>query len=313
MRHLQKQNGMALLLVLTVIALLTSLLSEFAFSTLVDLRLTETFRDRTGAYYLARGGVEAGRIMLREDRNNYDHPQELWGQGVQNYPVGEGTVSIEIEDLSGRFNLNSIADNRGNPLPGYHRFVALCQEVLGLSVAEADALAVSLRDWQNADPQFVSVDDSYYQQQQPPYARKAGALDAVAELNLIRGFDAETVDQLSPYLRVFGPELLNINTAAAELLYAWQSSAAAGNVQLILDRENIQDIVENRAQQPFEKIGDLDRVDGYDPNWLSAWQNVAVKGTVFRVRGEGQVNQGIRAAEAIIEKQGNRLLSLRVD
>ena len=70
MRRLQHESGMALLLVLVVIALLTSLLSEFAFSTLVDLRLTETFRDRTGAYYLARGGVEAGRIILRLETNN---------------------------------------------------------------------------------------------------------------------------------------------------------------------------------------------------------------------------------------------------
>lgn len=315
MRPLHQENGMALLLVLVVIALLTSLLSEFAFSTLVDLRLTETFRDRTGAYYLARGGVEAGRIILQLDDNEYDHPEELWGQGVPNYPAGEGTVSIEIEDLSGRFNLNHIADNKGNPLSGYHRFVALCEEVLGLATAEAEVLATSLLDWQNQDPQFSSADDSYYQQQQPPYSRKAGALDAVEELNLVRGFDIETVEQLTPFLRVFGDHKLNINTASAELLLAWQSSAAAGNVQIILDQEDIESIIEYRDQQPFEKLADLQRIAGSEASWLSAWQDAVVKGTVYRVRGEGQLNQGIRAAEAIVEKQGSRtrLFSLRVE
>ena len=47
---------MALLLVLVVVALLTSMLTDLAFSTLVDMRLTETFRDSTRAYYLAKGG-----------------------------------------------------------------------------------------------------------------------------------------------------------------------------------------------------------------------------------------------------------------
>ena len=313
MHRLQREDGMALLLVLVVITLLASLLSEFAFSTLVDLRLTETFRDRTGSYYLARGGVEAGRIMLQVDNNAYDHPTELWGQGVANYPAGEGTVSIEIEDLSGRLNLNGIADSRGNPLPGFHRFVALCQEVLAMSATEVETLAVSLQDWQNADPQFASADDSYYQQQQPPYTRKAGALDAVEELNLIRGFDQQMVEALSPYVRVFGGNTLNINTAPAAMLYAWQASAAAGNVQLILEPADIESIVAYRDQQPFEVLGDIEKVGGSNPNWLSAWQNATVKGTVYRIRGEGQVNQGIRTAEAIVEKQGNRLLSYRVD
>ena len=58
------EQGMALLLVLVVVALLTSLLTELAYSTLVDMRLTETFRDKTKAYYLAKGGIKAGRMIL---------------------------------------------------------------------------------------------------------------------------------------------------------------------------------------------------------------------------------------------------------
>ena len=45
----RRQRGMALLLVLVVVALLTSLLTDLAYSTLVDMRLTETFRDSTRA------------------------------------------------------------------------------------------------------------------------------------------------------------------------------------------------------------------------------------------------------------------------
>ena len=86
---LGNERGMVLLLVLVVVALLSALLSEFAFSTLIDMRLTETFRDTTRAEYLARGGITAGRMILQIDKNDYDarnDPYELWAVGVQDYP-----------------------------------------------------------------------------------------------------------------------------------------------------------------------------------------------------------------------------------
>ena len=45
----RNQRGAVLLLVLVVVALLSALLTDWAFSTLVDLRLTETFRDSNRA------------------------------------------------------------------------------------------------------------------------------------------------------------------------------------------------------------------------------------------------------------------------
>ncbi len=106
MNRLRNQSGMALLLVLVVVALLSGLVIEFSFSTLIDLRATETFRDRTKGYYLARGGIEAARTILQEDKNDYDHPIEFWGNPLANIPAGDGDVSITIVDLTGRMNIN---------------------------------------------------------------------------------------------------------------------------------------------------------------------------------------------------------------
>ena len=99
---------MALLLVLVVVALLTSLLTDLAFSTLVDMRLTETFRDSTRAYYLAKGGINAGRMILQVDDNNYDSLNEPWSKGVINYPVAEGSVTVQIEDQDGKLAINGM-------------------------------------------------------------------------------------------------------------------------------------------------------------------------------------------------------------
>ena len=82
---LQKRNnerGMVLLIVLLVITLLVTILVEFSFSTLVDLRLAETYRDTTRAHYLAKGGIRVGRMILQDDGNSYDALNETWAQAT---------------------------------------------------------------------------------------------------------------------------------------------------------------------------------------------------------------------------------------
>jgi len=313
MKVLRNQDGMALLLVLMVVSLLTALLTEFSFSTLVDLRATETFRDRTKAYYLARGGVEAAKMILREDKNTWDHPSEFWGD-LPTVPAGEGDVSLKIVDLTGRLYLNAIADHRGNPLGGYSRFLKLCEEVLQSDQTEARLMGDALVNWLNADRTMVTDDDGYYASLSPPYTRKGGDLDTVDELLLVRYFDEEKVRRLKDYVRVVGEEAINVNTAPAEVLYVWQfnSSVAVEN----LDHQNIEAIVDYRQQSPFRELGDLNQVSGINPNWTLALPStsVMVKAAIFQVTSTGRINDGNRRVEALIDKKnGNRLLSLRVE
>lgn len=315
MSCLRNQNGMALLLVLVIVALLSALVIEFSFSTLVDLRATETFRDRTKAYYLARGGVEAARTILQEDKNDFDHPSEFWGKPLANIPAGDGDVSITITDLTGRLNVNFVADNRGNPLPGYHRFVALCEEVLQLDRLQAQELADSLVCWYNADKTTVTPDDAYYASLTPPYRRRGEKLTILDELKLVKGFDQQRFESLKPYLRVVGEEQINLNTVSAAVLYAWQFSAAEENVEIILDRQDIAALVDYRQQSPYRTLQDLSLAEGIGTRWSAAWvqNSVAVAGSIYQVLSRGRINQGTRLAKAIVNKQGNELLSFKVE
>ncbi|MBN1958462.1 MAG: type II secretion system minor pseudopilin GspK [Desulfuromonadales bacterium] len=309
------QRGMALLLVLIVVALLSALLIEFAFSSLVDLRATETFRDRTKAQYLCRGGVEAARMILQEDNNNFDHPSEFWGDHLVNIPAGDGDVGLEIADLTGRFNINFVADSRGNPLPGYHRFQALCEEVLQLDRDQAQALADSLVYWFNADKTVTTPDDAYYADLQPPYSRRGAKLLTLDELQMIRGFTTENYNRLKPFLRVVGAEPINVNTASPEVLYAWQFSAAEGHVEIILDYQDIEALVSYRQAAPYQELQELSLAEGIADRWAAAWLSgsVGVRGEVFYIESRGRVNQGIKIAQAIVEKKSNRLLTYKVE
>lgn len=311
----QNEKGMALLLVLVIVALLSSLVIEFSFSTLVDLRAAETYRDRAKAYYLARGGIEAARTILQEDKNGFDHPEEFWGQSLVNIPAGDGDVSIEIHDLSGRLNINAVADERGNPLAGYHRFVALCEEVLQLNKEEAQQLADSLVYWYNGDKTAVTPDDEYYAALKPPYSRRGKKLTVLDELRLVRGVDQNRFERLSPYLRVMGDNQINVNTAPPEVLYAWQFSAAEDHIEIIFDREDISAIVDYRGQHPFHTLNDLSLVAGIENRWSAAWlhDSIGVKGMIYHILSQGRINQVGRQAQAIVSKQGNQLLSFKVE
>lgn len=314
-QRLRQERGAVLLLVLVIIALLATLVTEFASSTLVEMRLTETYRDSAQSYYLAKGGVEAARMILANDANPWDSRDELWASGVSRYPVGEGWVSIEIEDRDGRLNLNRLVKvldreaRRDNPDPVYiDRFTRLL-ELLGAPdpVGMTDALV----DWIDFDDNaaLAGAESDYYLGLQKPYPAKNGRLDAVAELAMIRGFDAETVRLLEPYVTVRSGDDLNLNTASAEVLACWTSE---------MTLETAEAIVEFRRQTPLRSLDDLEEVPGYDIGWASALKqhsDVGVDSTVFRVHSRGHVGDGASRVEATVEEAAgaSRLLAWKVD
>lgn len=302
----RNQRGAVLLLVLVVVALLSALLTDWAFSTLVDLRLTETFRDSNRAYYLARGGVEVGRQLLWMDKNEYDTPTEMWGVGIPSYPVSEeATVSITIVDEDSRFNLNKVVDNLGeNPNPLMRD--RLRRLLTQLEIDDPDALSDALIDWidRNQATSARGAENSWYQGLASPLASKDGPLDTVDELLLIKGFTPEIVAKLAPHVTVAGVSRLNLNSAGKDLLLIWDSDVAASAVELLLER---------RQEKPFKALAEVQEVLGIE-NYSALNRNldIAVVSQFYQITSVAQVNDGVRTVEVLLEKAGNRQLWRRV-
>jgi len=303
-RH--NERGAVLLLVLLVIALLAAILTDWAFSTLVDLRLTETFRDGNRAYYLARGGIEVGRQLLREDRNDYDAPGEMWEVGVPAYPLEDNaTVTVEIRDEDGRINLNQIVDAIGespNPL----RRDRLRRLLIALDVTDPEPLLDALIDWidRNDTVSPRGAESPWYQGQQPPGAAKNGPLDTVDELRLVAGFTPELVAKLTPYVTVSGGERLNLNTASAEVLAAWDPD---------VDTYAVQRLIERRSEKPFRSLAEVQEVLGLDLySALNRNYDIAVRSDHYRILATAEVGDGVRRVEALVDKPGDRLRLRRI-
>src|SRR6476469_9977459 len=64
-RGLRSERGVALLIAIISIAILTAVAVDFAYSSRVDLQLAANQRDEVRAYYLAKSGVGLSRLMLK--------------------------------------------------------------------------------------------------------------------------------------------------------------------------------------------------------------------------------------------------------
>ena len=64
MKTTSNHKGVALILVLTTIAILTSIGVDFSYQSRVSLKLAENLRDETRAYYMARSAVNLSRLLL---------------------------------------------------------------------------------------------------------------------------------------------------------------------------------------------------------------------------------------------------------
>jgi len=249
-------------------------------------------------------------MLLKQDTNGYDASDELWSQGLTNFPVGDGYVTITAEDLSSRLNLNLLIDPQGNvDVVSRERFEILC-ELLGAE--DPGQLADALVDWLDADsdPLPLGAEDSYYLSRANPYPAGNGPLASLAELELVRGFDATILERLQPHVTLYGTTTLNVNTASREVLTA--VFAAGGTVSLAEAEIAADRILELREQGPIEKIAavkelaDLDQL-GYVINTF-----LDVSSRAFRIRSVAEVNDGRRIVTAVVDER-DRLLEQKVD
>lgn len=220
----QRQRGIALITVILIVALATTVASFVAWRQQVWTRQVENLRDAAQAAAVARAGVDWAGTILSEDRrkNQSDHLNEAWAQQVA-LPVERGRVAGGILDAQARFNLNNLVRN-GQASPGDIAAFNRLLTTLAFPPDAASRLTEALIDWLDADnlPYGASdTESAYYLALPQPYLVANRALVDLAELALVRGFDQAVVDKLAPWVSVLPlPTPVNINTASAEVIAA---------------------------------------------------------------------------------------------
>jgi len=99
---------------------------------------------------------------------------------------------------------------------------------VGLDEDDAEDIAAAIVDWRDEDNDitiseddvFYGAEDEYYQGQTPAYHCKNSDFDTIFELILIRGMTQDIMDDVRPYITIYGEGKININTASKKVLDA---------------------------------------------------------------------------------------------
>jgi len=235
-----KKRGIALItavLVLAIAAVIaTSMLSRQNF----DTRRTANIIHRDQAVAYALGAEYWAGVELSKDaeQNHYDHLKENWAYDLPPLPIEGGFINGKLQDLQGRFNLNSVLD----PLQA-ERFARLCQAIN----VEPDFIP-ALQDWIDADTEVREngAEDESYTVLEPPYRTANHFLADTSELLLVKGVRVEDYNRLVFYISALpGNADINVNTASPLLL---QSLTRDVNLP------DIERIIALRTDKPYQDI-----------------------------------------------------------
>jgi general secretion pathway protein K len=210
-------------------------------------------RDQAQARLLAKGAVDWARNVLAADAktSSLDHYNETWATRVPATPVEEGEVGGELDDISGRFDLNGVARTRGSDPEQVRAYSRLLVE-LGIPQSQAAALTDSLVAWNSTS--LAQVARAGAEKASETGIMTAGkavgvSLVDIDELKQVDGYTIDLVSRIKPFVAALPAATpLNVNTAPAEVL-------AAVIPRLEIDQARI--LVAQRQVVPFKNVADF--------------------------------------------------------
>ncbi|MNM44634.1 putative type II secretion system protein K [compost metagenome] len=212
---MKRDSGVALITVLLVVALAATVCAALVTRQQLAIRSTANQLHARQAWQYVRGGEQLAIALLDADRRSgasTDHRGEVWAQRLPAYPVDGGQVQVAIEDLSGRFNLNSVIHEgqvEGDAFARLQRLLVLLQL--------DSQLAWQLVAWMapDATPDVIRMQaERSYRSRTPMYRAAARPLADVSELRLLAGIDDASYQRLLPHVTALPASTpLNVNTA----------------------------------------------------------------------------------------------------
>mgnify|MGYP000173184297 CR=1 FL=1 len=253
-----KQQGVALMMVLFVFALVTILASGMISRQSLFIQKASNTLIQSQAYEYAIGAEQVARQMLfvdweedKKEKSFTDDLEEVWGAGAAGFPIDYGVIEAQIDDLQGKLNLNSLVNTDSSKDPAViERFknLLLVLEIEGLTVEK-------LIDWIDDNDETEGVDgaeEGDYLVKEKPYRTGNQAFVSTSELMLIDGMTEEIFKKLLPHVSALpvGVKAVNVNTCSKEIIRSLPKG------KILTDAEG-QSIIDHRKENIFEEYNDF--------------------------------------------------------
>ncbi|MEI6706835.1 MAG: type II secretion system protein GspK [Methylococcales bacterium] len=215
---MSKQQGMALVLVLWILSLLTIMAGSFALSMRRETAIITGLRNNSEAIATAESGLAIAEWMLQNPDVN-----KRWRADGSIYQINTTNAKLRIRLLSetGKININNVEQPLLQNLMNYAPNGGKAQ----LPSTTVDRAAAIL-DWRDSDD-LTRIDGAEKQQYQDAglnYQPRNRSFESLEELQMVLGMDAATLQWLEPLITVYSEQAqIDLQLASKEVLQVMPS------------------------------------------------------------------------------------------
>jgi general secretion pathway protein K len=215
-------RGVAFLLVLWVIAMLSVMLGSFALIARTELMQSRHLFDTTQARYAAEAGLDLAVYELRKS-----DPMTRWIGDGRPYSFGFGNADVEVKitDDSGKMDLNA---------PNEQLLTNLLTS-RGLDPDRAQGLVAAIHDWIDPDDDTTlnGAEIAQYKAAGLSYGPRNAPFETISELQQVLGMNYELFRKLEPALTIYsGQGTPNLAYAPREVLDAQEGGSTECSQQI---------------------------------------------------------------------------------
>lgn len=297
-----QQQGVALVTALLVVAIATVAAVAMVNRQQLDIRRTGSLLHGEQAWAYVVGAENWAVVVLRRDREDskIDTLGEDWSTQPPVSFVEGGSIIGRLIDLQGRFNVNNLVSGGGANVANIDYYKRLLR-LLDLEEELADALV----DWIDDDINVRFPDgaeDENYLLLETPYRVSNRPLADISELRLVKGYTAEVVARLQPYLVALPePTPINVNTADAVLLAALDADLGLSDGEAL---------VEARGEDGYESVDSFKNQPALNAKQVDD-SLLSVETRWFLMVSQADIGQGRARLASLIQRTDDALRVVR--
>lgn len=194
-------HGVALLLTIWILALLSVIVGEFCHAMRTEVNITRNFKEKTEAYYVGHAGLmqaiaelirmettppEIVSVEETEAEDEEDEKEKIdWRINIPitDISFGTGVFSVVIKNEAGKININRADQN----------LLRMMLNGFDLDDDEKDIIVDSIMDWRDQDDllRLHGAENDYYQSLDEPYNARNNDFESIEELLLVKGITPE--------------------------------------------------------------------------------------------------------------------------
>ncbi|MCP3129367.1 type II secretion system minor pseudopilin GspK [Shewanella sp. KJ2020] len=314
-----KQRGVALIVVLLIVALVVIIATNITSRNQLSMRRTLNLAQYDQAYWYAMSAEELAKKILKQDLEDSEgrvHRQQYWAMSDVVFPAEHGEIGGKITDMRACFNLNALSvttkelENGQPKLPLAARQYKALLTSLGMDDFTADHLTQTLKDYIDEDTVAspYGAEDAEYEARHVPYRAANTLMNHRSELRAVIGYTQDIYLKLLPYICVIpgnDRQLLNVNTLEGE-----QAALLAAMVDNQISVGEAESIINQRPGDGFAKIDDFYGSSSMGSiKWEDAMKSsFVVDSQYFLLASGAKVDNAIFRMESVLKtSSGNKI------